>query len=181
MDSGSSATLIHRSRLPPGCIPTNIAPMVTQTTAGNFHIAHEVLLQNIQLPEFGKSLQVLNLRAYVFDAPCRFDLIMGRDFMVPNGFDIKFSSQTMEWIDRRVLMKQNDATTPVTMSTDRPELADLDFYYARPTDGLLPSKYEGIESLDSIVRAQTHLSENEQNKHLKVLQGFGPLFEGKLG
>ena len=78
-------------------------------------------------------------------------------------------------------MKQNDATTPVTMSTDQPELDDLDFYYARPIDGLLPFKYEGIESLDFIVRAQTHLSEDKQTKLLAVLQGFGPLFEGKLG
>ena len=59
----------------------------------------------------------MSLHAYVFDANCKYDIIVGRDFMVPNNFDIKFLTQSMDWYDRVVPMK------PALL----PDLYHLDF------------------------------------------------------
>jgi len=181
-DSGSTLTLISSKSLPPRC-PTNpVQRRLCQTTAGLFAIDREVVLEEVEFVDFGPSLRVHEIKALVFDAPCSFSLILGRDFLIPHKIDLKFSTLTIEWYDRRILMKQNDAHTPYKSSQDRPEWADNDFYYAAPAGGtMLPSKYEGIESLDAIVQAQTHLTPVQQRKLLNTLQGFAPLFEGKLG
>lgn len=178
MDSGSNLTLIHSSYLPPNCNPTNIPAQQTATTAGTFSINRFVTLQDISFPEFGKSVKCTNLRAHIFDAPCRYALIVGRDFLTPNQFDIKFSTKQMEWYDRRIPMKMNDDKTPITCHIDS-ELSDnfLDNY----ANNILPSKYDGIESLDAIVNAQHHLDDIQKGKLLTTLQGFHPLFNGKLG
>ena len=111
MDSGSSFTLIHRSCLPPGCVPERL-PMkqATQTAAGNFHFNQRVCLSDSHFPEFSRSLRIKGMAAMVFDAPCKYDMIVGRNWMVPNKFDIKFSTQTMTWFSRSVPMKP--AATP---------------------------------------------------------------------
>ena len=111
MDSGSSFTLIHRSCLPPGCVPERL-PMIqaTQTAAGNFHFNHRVYLSDLHFPEFSRSLRINGMAAMVFDAPCKYDMIIGRNWMIPNKFDIKFSTQTMTWFSRSVPMKP--AATP---------------------------------------------------------------------
>jgi hypothetical protein len=48
--------------------------------------------------------------AYVFDAPCKYDMIIRCNWMVPNKFDISFSTVTMNWFDCSVPMKP--AMTP---------------------------------------------------------------------
>jgi hypothetical protein len=56
-----------------------------------------VVLEDVVLPEFSKSLQIYKLLAYVFDAPdCHYDVIVGCNFILPNNFDIKFSTRQME-------------------------------------------------------------------------------------
>jgi len=180
MDSGSSITLIHEDIIPPNCLPTKIPPKPTQTTAGTYEISSYVTLSKLSFPEFSSSLQVDSLQAYVFRAPCRYGLIVGRDFLTPNHFDIKFSTKQMEWFDRRVPMKMNDAKTPVSSQLLHDDLDFADNFYQ--TKGpILPSKYEGIESLEAIVSAQSHLTREEQAKLLTTLQGFHALFAGKLG
>lgn len=97
MDTGSSTTLIHRSALPPGCVPEQIERQVMETAAGTFTISQRVQLFHLSLPEFSSSL---HLWVYVFDAPCQYDMIVGREWIAPNRFNFKFDSQTMEWLSQ---------------------------------------------------------------------------------
>ena len=178
MDSGSNLTLIHQDWIPKDCKPTPIPHQQTRTTAGTFSIQSYVMLEDISFPEFGNSVKCTQLKAHIFTAPCRFALIVGRDFLVPNNFDIKFSTMEMEWFNRRVLMKSNDATTQVNVNKDDDVSENFLDNFA---NSILPSKYDGIESLDAIVDAQQHLTKDQRKKLLKTLQGFHDLFNGKLG
>ena len=118
MDSGSTSVFINRKRLPKGCVPSLLQRNVhSQTAAGLFVVNSHVTLRDIILPEFGRSLKIESLHACVFDADCKYDIIVGRDFMAPNNFDIKFSTQSMEWYDCVVPMK------PASL----PDLYHLDF------------------------------------------------------
>ena len=57
MDSGSNFNLIHRSKLPPGCVPERIANTQTmQTAAGNYSFSQRVYLTDSHFPEFSRSL-----------------------------------------------------------------------------------------------------------------------------
>ena len=174
MDSGSNLTLINSSALPPGCRPKPIPCQSTQTTAGTFDLSSEVTLENISFPEFGPSLSCERLSAKAFTAPCRYALIVGRDFMKPNKFYIRFSTENMEWFNRKAPMKLNDAMTPVSHYCEDSVITEqvLDSY----ANSILPSKYDGIESLDAIVAAQHHLNRSQKRKLLKTLQGFHNLF-----
>ena len=51
------------------------------TVAGVYESGGEVLLQNIRLPEPEKSIIVNNQTALVFDIYCRYDVILGSDFL----------------------------------------------------------------------------------------------------
>jgi hypothetical protein len=94
MDSGSNAVFINRSKLPAGCTPSLLPRRMTSTTAaGTFTVTARVNLEDVVLPEFSRSLRIDKLTALVFDAPdCKYDVIVGRNFMLPNNFDIKFST-----------------------------------------------------------------------------------------
>ena len=59
MDLGSSFTLIHHSKLPPGCVPEwMLNVQESQTAAGNFHFSQCVCLTDSQFPEFSCALHI---------------------------------------------------------------------------------------------------------------------------
>ena len=187
MDSGSNFSLIHRSKLPPGCVPSMIPnPQTANTAAGNFHFSSVVVLEDAHLPEFSRSLKIERMVAYVFDAPCKYDLIIGRNWLNPNKFDIQFSTKTMHWFGREVPMKQS--TTPELFYINDDDFHNDDpfsdlftGYKNADKSNILPAKYEGVESLDAVVSKQDHLSTEEKKKLRSVFEGHDKLFEGKLG
>lgn len=181
MDSGSSATLIHRSCLPPGCVPERIEAKSTQTTAGTFEINQRVQLFNITLPEFSSSLTTKFLWAYVFDAPCHYGAIIGRDWLIPNKFDIKFATQTMEWFDRKVPMKDRTGTPIMTSHyvMDNIERDIDDEIHATQT--IKEAKYEGISSLRNLADEQEHLTTEQKDILYESLKDFNATFEGRIG
>ena len=62
------------------------------TVAGFYESGGKVLLQNIRLPELNKNKIVNNKTALVFHSDCRYDVIMGSDFLLKSGTDIKYST-----------------------------------------------------------------------------------------
>jgi hypothetical protein len=108
MDLGSDAIFIERSKLPPRCTPSLLPRQMTLNTAtGTLLVTARVVLEDAAvLPHFSKSLQFDTLPAYVFDAPdCCYNVIVARNSMLPNNFDLKFSTQQMEWYDCVVPIK----------------------------------------------------------------------------
>ena len=177
---GSNFTLIHHSKLPPGCNLERLQnAQQLQTAAGNFHFSQYVYLTDSHLPEFSCALCIKSMVAYIFDAPCKYDMIIGCNWMVPNKFDISFSTATMNWFNHSVPMKP--AMMPeMFFLGNHDDLTDDDPFSDLFATDILPAKYEEV-SLDKLVTMQDHLSLEQKNKLCSTLEGNDWLFKGKLG
>ena len=56
-----------------------------------------VYLRDLRLPEFDKNRAIDEQKALVFEGKCRYDIILGADFLEKTGIDIKYSTKEMEW------------------------------------------------------------------------------------
>ena len=79
-DSGGSNTMIHACCLPVGAIPS-LLPKKSKfkTIAGTFDSSREVLLEDVVFLEFHKTKRISGAKAFVFNANCNYDMILGRD------------------------------------------------------------------------------------------------------
>ena len=103
--------MIHASALPKSCTPRLLErPLKTNTIQGTMETKRFVTLDTLMLPEFDRSLKVETHHAYVFNGPCKYDLILGRDFLGPAGITLDFLSHTMKWCNRTVSMKDPSST-----------------------------------------------------------------------
>ena len=104
-DSGGDRTMIHRNALPKGVNPMALDKRARMNTlAGTYESGGEVLLKNLRLPEFDKNRNIENQRALVFNADCRYDVILGNDFINRVGIDIRGSNETVEWLGNVIPM-----------------------------------------------------------------------------
>ena len=106
LDSGSSKTLISKSALPADAEvkPTEQdEPM--NTMAGFFKPLGYVILQDIRIPEFDKNLSIDGQLCYVFDTPCRYQVIAGRDFLRRTEIDLEFKKNHIKWMNMSIRMK----------------------------------------------------------------------------
>lgn len=178
LDTGASRTMINSKMLPKGATPTLIENSNFTTVAGSFQSKRQVYLNQIILPEFDKTRKIDGISAYVFDEPCAYDVIIGRDFLnkIPMIFD--FSTGLMKWIDRSIPMKPN-ASMSLEMDyydDDYEEEEDEENYAAE----ILDAKYEKA-NIAELVKELDHLNEAQQERLKTVLEKFPRLFDGGLG
>jgi hypothetical protein len=70
------------------------------THAGSYTSSEMVVLHNLRLPELDKNCNVDQQKAQIFDADsCRYDVILGAEFLSKTGIDVKYSTGTIEWFD----------------------------------------------------------------------------------
>ena len=194
MDSGGSHTIIHRSALPPGCVPEQVPAFPTKTAAGIFQAKGVVWLNDVILPEFTRSLKSLEMKAYVFDSPCEYDIIVGRDWLSPNAFDIRFSQSTMEWFDRVVPMRNSGELRAGNLYLGNYEMDDddADACPCNYCDGhsheshqatmkIAESKYDGVDDMEELAESLQHLTKEERKKFERTFDKCHDLFAGKLG
>ncbi len=63
------------------------------------------VLCNLRLPELDKNQNVDQQKALKFDAEsCKYDMILGADFLSKIGNDIKYCTGTIEWFDNELPM-----------------------------------------------------------------------------
>ena len=178
-DSGGTKTMINTSALPKGCTPRLLEqPLRTNTVQGTMETSRFVTLDTLMLPEFDRSLKVEQHHAYVFNTPCKYDLILGRDFLGPAGINLDFLSHTMQWCNRTVSMKKPSFTN-AQMYDDSFE----QFYWKEIdsfTSEILQADYKSVDT-GEVAREQTHLTKDQQKDLTKLLSEFKQLFSGKLG
>ena len=75
---------------------------------GQFQANRKVYLREIVLPEFDKTRRADGLEAYVFDSPCHYDMILGRDFLLLTGMQLDFKNGLIQRLDQKVLMKEEN-------------------------------------------------------------------------
>jgi hypothetical protein len=62
-----------------------------------------VVLRNLMLPELDKNRNVDQQKALVFDTDsCRYDVILGANFLNKTEIDVKYSTGTIEWFDNEL-------------------------------------------------------------------------------
>ena len=77
---------IHHCALPADAAPTKLTEEKIMTTlTGKFKTTEVVTLRKIKLLEFDKIKTVNEQKALVFDMPCRYDIILGSDFLFKAG------------------------------------------------------------------------------------------------
>jgi hypothetical protein len=55
-----------------------------------------VILKGIRLPKFDKNRIIEQQKALVFYGECKYDVILGADFLSKSGINVKFSNGTIE-------------------------------------------------------------------------------------
>jgi hypothetical protein len=97
LDSGSTATMINRTCLPRNCQTCKIYnSRKTSTLAGSYTSSKMVVLRTLRLPELDKNRNVDQQQALIFDADsCRYDVILGADFLSKKRIDVKYSTGTI--------------------------------------------------------------------------------------
>ncbi len=59
---------------------------------------------SLRLPKLDKNRVVDQQKALVFNNDCKYNVILGANFMSKTGIDIKYSTGTIEWFDTELPM-----------------------------------------------------------------------------
>ncbi len=75
-------------------------------TAGSYISSKMVVLRNLRLPELDNNCNIDQQKALIFDAEsCKYDVILGADFLSKTGIDVKYSTGTIEWFDNELTLR----------------------------------------------------------------------------
>ena len=89
------------------------------------------------LPEFDKNRNVDQQKALVFQSEmCKYDVILGADFLSKTGIDVKYSTRTMKWFDNELQLhnlhlfetKDFQAMAQIVEVQKEEELFGMDWY-----------------------------------------------------
>ena len=188
-DPGSTKTLISRKALPKGTKPTALDTIrKVSTLAGSMQTSDLVHLRDMRLPEFDKNRRIDEQKALVFDGKCRYDVILGADFLTKAGIDINYSTGTMHWFENVRPMREpwkldNSEYHAMACAFDiqaDDELIGEDWLDSYLTNTILDAKYEKVNVHD-VSKTQTHLTPFQQMELERVLSKYSKLFDGTLG
>ena len=187
-DPGSTKSLISRKALPrmAQLIPLSSAKKVT-TLAGSMQTKDMVHLRDLRLPEFDKNRRIDEQKALIFDGKCRYDVILGADFLTKSGIDINYSTGTMHWFENVRPMREpwkldNSEYNAMASAYDiqhDDELIGEDWLDSYLTNTILDAKYEKVDVHD-VATNQKHLTPGQQNELERVLDKYTNLFDGTL-
>ena len=158
--------MIHRNTLTKGVNPMALDKRACMNTlAGTYKSGGKVLLKNLRLPEFHKSLNIENQRALVFETNCWYDIILGNYFINRVGIGIKGSNGMVEWLGNVIPM--HAAPTP---KTEEDFNAFTDYYlveleneflgfksFDNYASKILDAKYEKVY-VEDVAEMQTHVT-----------------------
>ena len=187
-DSGSTRTLINRDCLPANVQTKSLEESKTfKTLAGELKTTEVVTMRDIKLPEFSRNRTIDSQKALVFNSPCRYDVILGADFLTKTGINLNYAEGELQWYHVNVPMKDPLALTKddylamidVHLIEEDDEVHDewFETYVVAP---IKDAKYEAVD-VDDVVQQQTHLTDEQRNDLNQLLKKYTRLFSGKLG
>ena len=143
-------------------------------------------MNGIRLPAFDKHRVIEDHEFYVFDSECRYDIILGGDFLEKIGMNLLYKTLEIEWLGNVLPMETAQRPDQVAAHVEeylsqleRDELGrDLDSYLSSP---ILDAKYEKLD-IDHVVTTHcAHLSASQQEELKALLSKHSKLFDGTLG
>ena len=186
-DSGGSRSMIHKRVLPGGALVDQTGKQLFNTLAGAYASQGSVKLDGMRLPAFDKNRVIATHQFEVFDADCRFDIILGADFLKKIGMNLRYEDLTIEWLGNTVAMETITKATDVAVHVDyyideldREELGfDIDESYLSVP--ILDAKYDKW-SIDEVISEHcAHLNPTQQDDLRALLVRHTKLFDGTLG
>jgi hypothetical protein len=187
LDSGTSRSLVQETMVHKLHLHVTQNKKVHRYTmaVGTFETKDKCRLRHHTLPEFTTHRKIPNTILQVTSRSLgSYDLILGRDYMIKFGIDMKFSTRTIVWDEMTIEMheqgyfKEGDRTAAQEYYMEPQVIQDLtEECHAQQ---ILDSKYEK-QDLQEVVKTATHLSLDQQDKLLELLMEYEDRFTGKLG
>jgi hypothetical protein len=147
-------------------------------------------MHNLRLPEFHKNRNIDQQKALVFQSEtCKYDVILGADFLTKTGIDVKDSTGTMEWFHNELPLRNPhlpqdedfEAIAEIVEVQQEEALFGMDLHdptcYAVE---ILDAKNEKVE-VDEVINQLNHLNTEQKKDLRKVLMEHIKLFDGTLG
>ena len=197
-DTGATSTWINKKVLPSGIQGYTVPAVTNSTLAGTFTSSEQVALQDLVLPEYHSKQALSKLKAKVFHADCRYDMIVGRDVLRAFGVNLDFENNTIAVGGVSRPMREFPQSVEGHLPTDvllqdfldtiDPAFNDEDSQSSEQgeshvlEDGfaeILESKYDKVTP-EQIVANCTHLTQDQRNDLAKLFSKFDTLFDGKL-
>ena len=186
-DSGSASSWVAQRVPPPNTNPSIVEERKDDTMAGSFTSNKGLVLKGISLFEFNPSLTYKQLDCRIMQVPCRYDMVLGRDFLRIIQLFFDFQNHQLMINGRIVPMR----SFPVNGATPTSGYYSFDSTYddcfasdtlssGYKSKVIKESVYEEDIDLDTIIMGQEHLTIQQRKELLNVLKDFPTLFDGKL-
>ncbi len=79
---------------------------MVNTLAGSYQSLEMVVMRNLRLPELDKNRNVDQQKALIFESEtCKYDVILGADFLNKTGIDVKYSTGTIQWFENELPLR----------------------------------------------------------------------------
>ena len=166
LDSGSTSTLIHEDAVPRTAIPKPITAKKFSTVAGTMTANKVVRMRDVRLPEFNRNRSLSEQKALVFGGNCKYDIILGADFLSKTGIVLDYQTKEANWFGDTIPLREPGLTAsdyidileatkvPYELSEENAADDHEDCYAA----DILDAKYEAMD-LDETMKRQTHLTD----------------------
>ena len=150
-DSGGSKSMCHRRILPKGArINQPEVRSLMRTLAGTYSPQGTVRMGGIKLPAFDKHRVIENHEFHLFESDCRYDVILGGDFLEKIGMNLLYETLEIEWLGNLMPMetinKPDQVAAHVEQYLSQLEIdamgLEIDSYVSAP---ILDAKYEKLD------------------------------------
>jgi hypothetical protein len=163
---------------------------MANTLAGSYQSSAMVVMRNLRLPELDKNRNIDQQKALMFESEtCKYDVILGADFLTKTGIDVKYSTGTIQWFENELplrdprSLKDKDYVTMAEISAIQQDMEFFGMDWYDPTcyaTEILDAKYEKVH-IDDLVDQLNHLNDQQKTDIKQVLSKFTKLFDGTLG
>ena len=184
LDTGSNVSLAHARVLPEGAkMDVLTEKKLVSTAAGPMAPKGLLTIDGLRLPEFDRNAVIETHQFQVFSADCRFDLILGMDFMKKVGVDILLSSLEVEIFGVRLPMSSYGSAPRTSSLIDSLRVEDdIDFIGDDVfTTQIADARYEETDLGKFVKKYCTHLDPWQQEQLRRLLLKHKKLFDGSLG
>ena len=146
-----------------------------------------VTLRDLRLPEFDKNRRIEEQKALVFDTECRYDIILGTDFLSKAGISINYDTGFMEWYENIIPLRDPIGLNAETFDDMEDslfiqiedELLGEDWLDSYATE-ILDAKYTVLD-IDGFVNDMNHLTDAQKDDTRSLLKKHEKLFDATLG
>jgi hypothetical protein len=189
LDSGTTRCLGTETALTQVGIPIQQGEAhVYHTTAGTFNTTKHASIRAHRLLELSSRRILARVKVQVTDQLGPYDFIFGRDYLTRFGIDLLFSRRVIEWDGISMPMRESgywsqgrmEATQAAILESYDCNISTNDKCETSYLQEILESHYER-QDLNAVALAQLHLTNNQQQQLLQILQSCQDCFSGKLG